>query len=134
MLFCTYEGKESIGYCKLYRRFSRPFLLAAPALNSTRSLIFMAPTSRSQATKHQIHGAAKPARCKMIMLCARQLRLPTRRIDGAGISTTAQSTDNHSMAQASTVPKRRRRARGGAGVEGLASRGHGREPLGAPTH
>ena len=59
--------------------------------------------------------------------------LPTRRIDGAGISTTAQSTDNHSMAQASTVPKRRRRARGGAGVEGLASRGHGRELLRAPT-
>ena len=61
--------------------------------------------------------------------------------DGADTSTTAGSTDNtagstdnKSMAQASTVPKRRRRARGGAGVEGLASRGHGRESLGAPTH
>ena len=68
------------------------------------------------------------------LLCPAGLRLPARRSDGAGISTTAGSTDNHSMAQASTVPKRRRRARGGAGVEGVASRGHGREPLGAPTH
>ena len=84
--------------------------------------------------RHQVHDNYKTRTCLKLMALCQRKRLPTRPSDGTGIGTTAGSTDNHSMAQASTVPKRRRRARGGAGVEGVASRGHGREPLGAPTH